>query len=159
MLRTLCTLALALVAAPLAPIARAEGPAKEAAATIGLQLQVIAASTTREAPDPKLKALQKRLEKMPFQSFKLLGEEEMSLGLQSQGKMTLPGGRLLEVQPQKFEDGGKLLLRLNMKGKNDVQLVSADAAISPGGDLFVAMNTKDQGTMFVYIRHSRTQTP
>lgn len=136
---------------------RAQTPAP---ANIGLQVQVIQADTTKAEPDPRLKAIQKRLEAFPtFQSFKLLAEQDFLLGLQTQGRMSLPGGRTLEVRPQKFEDAGKLLLALHLKGKSDVPLVNADAAIDPGGAFFVAMRTKDQGTMIVHIRHSRTSTP
>src|SRR4051812_41672255 len=90
---------------------RAEAPA----ANIGLEIQVIAANAQKDPPDPKLKAIQKRLDALfpSFPSQKLVAEQNFLLGLQSPGVMSLPGGRTLELKPREFEASGKLSLHLN----------------------------------------------
>jgi hypothetical protein len=152
-----------LAASLLAGPARADdGPARSEAgapATVTLDVQIIAPSPAKGEVDKRLTRLSKRMSDFNFQSYRLLSEQPVVLGLDSREKLSLPGNRTLELRPRLFEKNGKLRVRLSLYGKSEAKLVDADYAIDPGGEILVGGPKHEDGTLMVYIRHARTQTP
>jgi len=138
--------------------ARADTPTSEegAPATIGLDIKVIAATDAAGTEDARLKLLLPRLKGFPFKSYKLLAESSVTLDLKAEGTVTLPGNRTLVLRPKSFEKSGRLRVGVNLRNAVSEQVVQADVAVQPGGDVFIGGPKADEGTLIIHVRHART---
>lgn len=162
----LVTAVLAVLAASPAALAQAaagSGPAvAEAGAPtqVAITIRIIAASPTKGEVDKRLVKLQKRLSDFAFASYRLLSEQQVVLGLDSKETLTLPGNRVLEIRPLKFEKSGKLRIGILLYGKSEAKLMDADYSIEPGGDILIGGPKWEDGALLVFIHHdSAKQAP
>ena len=132
------------------------GPAEVepgAPSSVTIQVLVIAASNTGEGVDPRLEKLQKRLKDFSFSSYQVLTEQTLTLDLNSEEKIALPGGRSLEITPRKFEKSGKIRIHLHVLSESQAKLVDAEYAIEPGGDLLVGGMKHGDGSLLIALHH------
>lgn len=121
--------------------------------TVTIQVLVIAASNGPERVDAKLEKLQKRLKDFSFSSYQVLSEHTLTLGLNSEEKVALPGNRSMEITPRKFEKSGKIRVHLHVRSETQAKLVDAEYAIEPGGDLLVGGMKHGEGSLLIALHH------
>ncbi|NOY52752.1 MAG: hypothetical protein GXP58_03940 [Deltaproteobacteria bacterium] len=78
-----------------------------------IDVQVILASNSDEGFDPRLLALKKDLLALNYISFQLLDSQGLAVERGETGRLQVPGGRVMEVTPERFSKG-KILLRVRI---------------------------------------------
>ena len=74
--------------------------------TINIQVKTILASQDGEGIDPGLGSLLKDLQSVfRYSSYKVLGQNSLSLQLNESGNVALPGDRVLNITPKAVSDG------------------------------------------------------
>ncbi len=133
--------ALAVVlAALLAPAAARAG------GSVTVRVTVIHASKKGHKVDARLRSLKRQLSSFAFTSYQLVGQHSVSVGFGQTGKVTLPGGRALQVVPQRRDPDGKLRVRLVIKG-----LVDTTYAIAQGGTLIIGGPPYQGGVLILAV--------
>jgi hypothetical protein len=105
------------------------------AAPVQLAVKVVHAHDQNEQIDPKLAALVKEWKALKFKGYTLLDEATFALELLAKGRMQLPSGAWMTVEPREFAQDGKLRLELviaDMKFRTTA-LVGQGATVAVGG--------------------------
>ncbi len=85
-----------------------------------VEVQVILASNSDEGFDPRLLALKKDLLALNYSSFQLLDNQGLVLDRGKTGRLQVPGGRVMEVTPERFVKG-KIVLQVKiLQGKSSI---------------------------------------
>lgn len=103
-----------------------------AGGSVTVRVTVIHASKKGHKVDARLRGLKRQLASFAFTSYKLLSQRSVSVGFGQTGKVSLPGGRVLKVVPERRDKGGKLKVRLTI-----AHLVDTTYAIAQGGTLII----------------------
>jgi len=104
------TIVLSLAAVLLSCIAVPAWPADK----INIVVKVVLASQDKEYIDPSLSDLAKELQSVfRYSSYRLLGQDSMSLSLDQTGTASLPGGRSLKITPLETKED-RVTLRLEI---------------------------------------------
>ena len=100
-----------------------------------IEVQVILASNSDEGFDPRLLALKKDLLPLNYISFQLLDSKGLAVERGKTGRLQVPGGRVMEVAPERFEKG-KIILNVKInEGKSSL--------------LTTRLRIKDHGTVML----------
>jgi len=85
---------------------------------IDIRVKTILASQEGGGADPGLRSLTKDLQSvLRYSSYKVLGQNSLSLKLNEPGTVSLPGGRVLHITPQAISDG-RATLKLEIYSGN-----------------------------------------
>jgi hypothetical protein len=126
---------------------------------VEVRVQIIAASRGPGGVDPKLGPLERRLRDFAFTSYRVLSDQTLILGLNSEDTLALPDNRSLEITPRKFERSGKIRVHLHLRNAKQVKLVDAEYAIEPGGDLLVGGMKHADGSLLIALHHNAAHQP
>lgn len=123
------------------------------AAAVELLVRVVHANSQNSAVDPKLTELVKDFKDLKFTGYQLKDEAKFNLELKATGRMQLPSGAWMTIQPQGMDKDGKLRLALEIK---DLKFKST-VAVSPGGTVAVGGPAFDNGALILAVTRPGAQ--
>ncbi len=116
---------------------------------IPIKVEVIYASNTGEA-DPKLSRLQGQLKSLfNYSTYKLIDVRRLSLTIDEQGTIPLPGNRSLEIVP-KQSGGGVVQIGLAIKEVNGY-ILTTDFRVVNKGTIMVGGPKDREGVLIIAI--------
>lgn len=125
---------------------------------VQLRVQTVLATDASQDFDTRLTGMRSQLQAFRYSAYRLVQEERRHVGFGSQADFSLPGGRFLQVVPQRFVDEQIALRVLLMEGGTPSPLMSTLLSIPNRGTLFVAGRKHQGGTLIIRIGAS-TGTP
>lgn len=117
------------------------------AAPVELLVKVVHAHSLNTTVDPKLAALVKDFKDLKFTGYQLKDEAKFNLELSATGRMQLPSGAWMTIQPQSLASDGKLRLALEIK---DLKFKST-VSVSPGATVAVGGPAFEDGALILAV--------
>lgn len=117
---------------------------------IPIKVEVIYASNTEEGTDPKLSRLQGQLKSLfNYSTYKLIDVRRLSLTIDEQGTIPLPGNRSLEIVP-KQSGGGVVQIGLAIKEVKGY-ILTTDFRVVNKGTIMVGGPKDREGVLIIAI--------
>lgn len=127
------------LAVGLSGAALADGPTK-------FTVRTVLASNDGKDVDPALEGLKDQFADFDFTSYKLLATKKLSLELNQDGEVALPGDRKVIITPTGDAAGGKLKVKVNIVGK-----LSMTYTIDRGGTIIAGGLKHGGGKLIIAI--------
>ncbi len=118
-----------------------------------IEVQVILASNSDEGFDPRLLALKKDLLALNYISFQLLGNKGLAMERGKTGRLEVPGGRVMEVTPERFEKG-KVILHVKIN-EGDASLLTTRLRIRDHGTVMLGGPPYRHGFLVLAVTANR----
>jgi len=145
-LKTKFTLLITLVAA----LTIVSPPSTQAGEQVKVEVDLIYASNQNRPTESSLSYLKNQLQTFNFSSYSLLQRKGLKLSTGQSGKLSLPGGRFLNLELEEVK-GGRARLLVKISDRNR-QLLSTMFSISPGQTVLVGGPTYKNGSLIIAIR-------
>ena len=118
---------------------------------VELRIETVLASNASLYFDTRLEDIRRQLGSFRYKSYRLVQEDRRRVGWGSQADFTLPGGRILQVVPKRFENERIALQVMILEGASPTPFMNTALSIKNHGTLFFGGRRHQEGTLIIRI--------
>lgn len=132
--------------------ALASPAAAEQPAAVQLSVDVIYADGSGQGVDPQLRGVDRQLNRQfRYSTYRLLGQHRLFQAMGQDGRVSLPGGRHLQVLPQGVSDGGAVVLMISIRQGERFVMPNMVLKLANRGTVLVGGPVHEAGVLILAI--------
>ena len=128
------------------------GAAEKTPQSVQVTIRSILAANKSDEFDAKLKGMEQQLKSLKYRSYRSLKDDSKTVPWQGTQSFEIPGGRILTVVPQEFQDN-RIALKVRLT-ENDKPIVDTTVKIPNKGLFILGGPPHDGGTLVLSISAS-----
>jgi hypothetical protein len=125
------------------------GAAEKNPQSVQVTIRTILAGSKSDEFDPKLKGMEQQLKPLKYRSYRSLKDEGQVMPWQGTGSFEIPGGRVLTVAPQDFQNN-RIALKVRLT-ERDKPLIDTTVRIPNKGNFILGGPPHEGGTLVLSI--------
>lgn len=125
------------------------GAAEKNPQFVQVTIRTILAGNTSDEFDPKLKGMEQQLKPLKYRSYRSLKDEGQNVPWQGTKSFDIPGGRLLTVAPQQFQNN-RIALKVRLT-ERDKPVIDTTVTIPNKGNFILGGPPHEGGVLVLSI--------